>query len=316
MNSQVRLEAVEALKRLSSPCQMGSSTGAGGIGGDSAATPGVRKRHLSGGEWDDRGVVLPGMPWRLLAGLFVAGLTGGAVFGFVRGLDNLPTLPFAIFEGGFLIGVPATVLGLILVGVWSLGSALRRQPGSNQPKGVAASRPRRNAVARPTQVQDQSAVRLLCIAAEVVGGVIAIIAAGVLPWAKYRLQGASAVVSLDAGRLTVALVAVGTTGAVLATLQLRWRAMALESAEVVVGGAALVLSVVMAAGRIAHANSLKLTSGGSTAFAAGAVLALLAALLLISAAIVILIQDSPGRREPEPDRSVTIGPCVGRTNGV
>jgi len=83
-----------------------------------------------------------------------------------------------------------------------------------------------------------------------------------------------------------------------------------------VGGAALVLSVVMAAGRIAHANSVTLTSGGSTAFAVGAVLALLAALLLISAAIVILIQDSPGRREPEPDRSVTIGPCVGRTNGV
>lgn len=212
------------------------------------------------------------MPWRLLAGSCVAGVLGGAAFGFVRGLDYLPTLPFAVVEGGFLIGVPATVLGLILVGVWSLGSAVRRQPGPRAP----------------------SAVGFACLAGEIGGGVLAVVAAVALPWSQYRLDGAPAV-SLDAGRLTLALVALGTAGAVLAAAQLRWRSTALAAAEVVVGGVMLVLSVVTVGGRIAHANSFLATSGGSTAFGAGAPLSVLAALLLLAAAIVMLVEAPPGR---------------------
>lgn len=173
------------------------------------------------------------MPWRLLAGSCVAGVLGGAAFGFVWGLDYLPTLPFAVVEGGFLIGVPATVLGLILVGVWSLGSAVRRQPGPLAP----------------------SAVGFACLAGEIGGGVLAVLAAA----------------------------------------QLRWRSTALAAAEVVVGGVMLVLSVVTVGGRIAHANSFLATSGGSTAFGAGAPLSVLAALLLLAAAIVMLVEAPPGR---------------------
>jgi hypothetical protein len=70
---------------------------------------------------------LPPMPWRILVTLAMAGAVGGGVWGFFRGLYNLPTLPFAVIEGGILFGVPAALLGLLVTGVWSLGSAVRRR---------------------------------------------------------------------------------------------------------------------------------------------------------------------------------------------
>jgi hypothetical protein len=67
------------------------------------------------------------MPWRILVIATLIGVVGGGIFGFVRGLAYLPTLPFAVVEGGILFGVPAAVLGLLLAGVWWLGSAARRR---------------------------------------------------------------------------------------------------------------------------------------------------------------------------------------------
>jgi len=66
------------------------------------------------------------MPWRILVVAALAGAIGGAVFGFIRGLGYLPTLPFAIAEGGILVGIPAAFFGLLLVAAWSLASAVRR----------------------------------------------------------------------------------------------------------------------------------------------------------------------------------------------
>jgi hypothetical protein len=66
------------------------------------------------------------MPWRILTVVALVGVIGGGIFGFVRGLNYLPTLPFAVIEGGILFGVPAAVLGLLLVGAWSFGGAVRR----------------------------------------------------------------------------------------------------------------------------------------------------------------------------------------------
>ena len=69
------------------------------------------------------------MPWRIFVVVAIAGVLAGVIFGFVRGLGHLPTLPFAIVEGGILFGVPAALLGLLLVGLWSAGSALRSRNG-------------------------------------------------------------------------------------------------------------------------------------------------------------------------------------------
>jgi len=55
-----------------------------------------------------------------------ASLIGGAIFGFVRGLQHLPTLPFAIVEGAILFGVPAFILGMFLAAGWSLEALVRR----------------------------------------------------------------------------------------------------------------------------------------------------------------------------------------------
>lgn len=70
---------------------------------------------------------LPPTPWRLLVVAAVLGVLAGGVWGFVRGLGYLPTLPFAVVEGGFIVGVPAVLAGLLLVASWSLVSALRRR---------------------------------------------------------------------------------------------------------------------------------------------------------------------------------------------
>lgn len=81
---------------------------------------------LRGGAPVLRGSWRPPMPWLLLVICSVGGAAAGAVFGFVRGLDYPPTLVVALFEGGVLFGVPATVLGLLLVAAWSFGTFLRR----------------------------------------------------------------------------------------------------------------------------------------------------------------------------------------------
>lgn len=65
------------------------------------------------------------MPWLLLLALTAVGIVGGGAFGFIRGLDYLRTLPFAVVEGGILFGVPAALLGLVLAGAWWLAALLR-----------------------------------------------------------------------------------------------------------------------------------------------------------------------------------------------
>ena len=72
-----------------------------------------------------RRVTPPQMPWRVAAVLALAGLGVGAVFGFVRGLSYLPTLPVAVVEGALLFGVPAALVGLVAAWVHSLREARR-----------------------------------------------------------------------------------------------------------------------------------------------------------------------------------------------
>jgi hypothetical protein len=52
--------------------------------------------------------------------------TGGAIWGLVRGVDYLPTLPAAVVEGAILVGVPGTLVGVVVGGVVALTTRLRR----------------------------------------------------------------------------------------------------------------------------------------------------------------------------------------------
>lgn len=216
------------------------------------------------------------MPWRLLIGVSAIGVIAGAMLGVVRGLDYLPTLPVAIVEGGVLVGAPAAVFGLVLVGLWSLSTDLRRTHAFRAPEGAA----------------NRAGGRLVCLASEVVGAGAVIASAAAMPWASFR-RGPGAVVFLDAGSLRVAVVVVGSVGVVLAVLQVCWRAATLESAQILAASSALILSLVTAAGRIAHANSA-IHHGGSTAFGVGSVVGVLAAVVLTAAAVVAFVQSSPG----------------------
>jgi hypothetical protein len=60
-----------------------------------------------------------------------------------------------------------------------------------------------------------------------------------------------------------------------------------------VGATALALNLVTAAGRISHANSVTLTSGGSTVFAIGPAVALVGSLVVMGGAVTALALFSP-----------------------
>jgi hypothetical protein len=53
-------------------------------------------------------------------------VTAGAVWGFLRGLSYLPTLPVAVIEGALLIGIPGTLAGVVVAGVITLSARCSR----------------------------------------------------------------------------------------------------------------------------------------------------------------------------------------------
>lgn len=89
-------------------------------------TPGDRPSPPDGDCGRVRLVMLPAMPWRMLAVCAPLGGLVGAIVGFIRGLQHLPTRPFAIIEGAILFGVPASLLGVLLVGWWSMVRSVRQ----------------------------------------------------------------------------------------------------------------------------------------------------------------------------------------------
>ena len=70
--------------------------------------------------WFRRKWPSPFLPVHLFACFAVTGVLAGVLLGAVLGSRYLPTLPFALVEGGILVGVPAAVVGGLLAGVWSL----------------------------------------------------------------------------------------------------------------------------------------------------------------------------------------------------
>jgi hypothetical protein len=62
---------------------------------------------------------IPLFPRCVITGAALA-VTAGAIWGFVRGLSYLPTLPVAIIEGAILIGIPGTLVAIVVAGVVTL----------------------------------------------------------------------------------------------------------------------------------------------------------------------------------------------------
>lgn len=54
-------------------------------------------------------------------------LIAGVIFGLVRGINYLPTLPVAIIEGAIIVGVPLAVLGVLVSGAITLAAEIRHR---------------------------------------------------------------------------------------------------------------------------------------------------------------------------------------------
>jgi hypothetical protein len=131
----------------------------------------------------------------------------------------------------------------------------------------------------------------LWIAVELAGACLLLVATAVMPWATFHVHGVSSKTSLRADSLSPALFSAATVALVAAALQIAKRLRALAWTAAAAGGIAVVLSVVEAARRISHANSLTLSAGGSTSYASGSALAVLGAIALTAAALVVGVSD-------------------------
>jgi hypothetical protein len=131
------------------------------------------------------------------------------------------------------------------------------------------------------------------VAVEFVGACLLLVATAAMPWASYHVQGASSTESLHADSLSLSLISVATVTLVVGALQIIWRLTALAWTAAVAGAVAVVLSVVEAARRISHANSLTLSAGGSTSYASGSALAVLGALAVSTAAVAVGLMHRP-----------------------
>lgn len=67
----------------------------------------------------------PFLPLHLFVCFAATGVLAGVVLGAVLGSRYLPTLPFALVEGGILVGVPIALLGALIAGSWGLTRRLR-----------------------------------------------------------------------------------------------------------------------------------------------------------------------------------------------
>ena len=151
----------------------------------------------------------------------------------------------------------------------------------------------RGVVATAVRGNGGSGIRLASIVAEIAGAALIVVAATALPWVRYQVRGARVVVSLDAGSLGAVLVILSVVAFAAGAVQVLYRSAALCWVEIATGAVVLVISVVTAASRISHANSMTVTAGGSTGFAVGCGLSIIGGVVLTAAAVSVLILDSP-----------------------
>jgi fumarate reductase subunit D len=131
------------------------------------------------------------------------------------------------------------------------------------------------------------------VAAEIAGACFVLVATLMAPWATYRLRGAASTHSLHADSLSPILILIAALAVSLGATEYFRPLRALAWTTTVVGGVTIVLTLLEAARRISHANSLTLTPGGSTHFAVAALLALLGGSLVTGGGAALLGAPSP-----------------------
>jgi hypothetical protein len=209
-------------------------------------------------------VRLPPLPWRILAVAVAAGVLAGAAFGFVRGPGQRPTLPLSIAEGVILFSVPAAILGLILAGSFSV------------------------ATRRRTNVLVDTGRGRICALIFGLAGAALVVAAATLPWASYRRPAMVTARHLNAGPLSVALLAAGGIAVALGIIQFLRPFRIVAEAGVVVGGVAIVIAAAAALTRVAVANG-RINTGGWSAYGLGGGVGLLAGIAITISSVWVMI---------------------------
>lgn len=225
------------------------------------------------------------LPRAIVIGSVTAG-TIGSIAGLVVGLFvYAPTAPFAAIE----LGIPATITGALtglITGSLILatqriirGPASRPSPASDHRSNLGP------APAAHEHEQPGRGLRVLTVAGETIAGAALIASAEFLPWVSYQVNGSPLQGDLNAGPIGIALVAIGGASIALAAAQAASRKPWPAVSCCVLGGASFVLTVLAAATRIAYANSMTNSTGGSTSFASGILLAAAAAVAIAIAPI-------------------------------
>jgi hypothetical protein len=134
--------------------------------------------------------------------------------------------------------------------------------------------------------------RRLALAGDVVGSLLVLISAIWLPWATYRSSAVA--VTFRSGRLGPVLVVCGAGSLGLVAVSLVW---IIHWLQVLLGGAAVVCSLVIALAKIADANRMGTPVNGYsvTSYAIGAGLAIAASVtMVVSSVASALIGDISG----------------------
>jgi hypothetical protein len=138
-------------------------------------------------------------------------------------------------------------------------------------------------------VENRTNLVWVCVG-QVLAAVILIVASTSMTWATYRDLSTNETTAFHGGRLSILLVALGVASVALSLRLLAGTTAAFWRLHVVVGGAALVASIVQALDKISTANHLPALGPSQTSYALGAGLAVVASAALALTCLVALGQ--------------------------
>jgi len=141
-------------------------------------------------------------------------------------------------------------------------------------------------------------LRKATLAGEAIAGAGLIASTQFLPWVSYEVNGSPHPSQLHAGAGGILLVVIGGVIVALAAGQAMSPKRGLAFSCCALGAIGLILTVLSAATRMAHANSLTTSVGGSTSYGSGPFVAAVAAVIVVVTAATQL-----GRSPQTPHRA-------------